>query len=360
MPPIPPVRVVRAAEGARTRIQRMSQRLVPAPVALFDMVMSSVVTQAIYVAAELRIADALGGGPLPAAEIARRVEADADAVGRLLRLLASHQIFAEHGDGTFSLTPMADALRSDAPGSMRDLAVLMGHPLHWEDWGHLLDSVRTGEPSLPKLRGMGAFEYFETNPEYGAVFMAGMGNLSALETEPVLAAYDFAHFTTIVDVGGGSGGLLAGILNKAPKTKGVLFDARAAFIGAPELLREAGVADRCSIDPGGLFDPVTPGGDAYVAKHIVHDWPREQALEILRNIRKAIVPNGRLLLLEFVSPDGNRPHAAKVVDLWLMLLVGGRERTESQYAELLGEAGFALNRVVGTSSALSIVEALPC
>jgi SAM-dependent methyltransferase len=333
---------------------------VPAPVALVELAMGSFLTQAIHVAAQLRIADVLRHGPLPATEIARRVQADPDAVGRLLRLLASHRIFTERRDGTFAMTPMADALRSDAPYTVRDLAVLMGHPLHWEDWAHLIESVRTGEPNLPKLRGMGAFEYFEADPEYGAVFMAGMGNLSAMETDPVLAAYDFSRYRTVVDVGGGGGALLAGILARATTTRGVLFDSRAEQFGAGELLREAGVADRCTIDAGGLFDPVTPGADAYVLKHIVHDWPREQALEILRNVRKAILPGGRVLLLEFVSPEGNRPHPAKLVDLWLMLLVGGRERTAAQYSELLADAGFELTGVVPTASALSVVEARPC
>lgn len=360
MPPIPPARLARVVEGTRARVQRLSQLMVPAPIALLELAMSSFVTQAIHVAARLRIADVLRDGPLPADEIAERVGADPDAVARLLRMLASYRIFAEQGTGVFALTPMAEALRGDVPGSMRDLAVLMGHKLHWEDWGHLLETVRTGEPNLPKLRGMGAFEYFEADPEYGAVFMAGMGNLSALETEPILAAYDFSRYRTIVDVGGGGGALLAGILARATGSQGVLFDSRAADFGAEEVMRAAGVADRCTYDAGGLFDPVTPGADAYLLKHIVHDWPQEQALEILRNVRKAIVPEGRLLLLEFVSPEGNKPHPAKLVDLWLMLLVGGRERTESQYAGLLAAAGFALTRVVPTASALSIVEARPC
>jgi SAM-dependent methyltransferase len=360
MPPTPPARVVRFVEATRARIQRLGQLMVPAPIALLELAMSSFITQAIHVAAELRVADTLRDGPLPATEIAGMVGADPDALTRLLRMLAGYRIFAERGTGVFELTPMADALRSDAPTSMRDLAVLMGHRLHWEDWGHLLETVRTGEPNLPKLRGMGAFEYFEADPEYGAVFMAGMGNLSALETEPILAAYDFSRYRTVVDVGGGGGALLAGILARATTTNGVLFDSRASDFGAEAVMRDAGVADRCTIDAGGLFDPVTPGADAYVLKHIVHDWPQEQALEILRNVRKAIVPEGRLLLLEFVSPDGNRPHPARLVDLWLMLLVGGRERTASQYAGLLAGAGFALTKVVQTASALSIVEARPC
>ncbi|HEU5110853.1 MAG TPA: methyltransferase, partial [Micromonosporaceae bacterium] len=324
MPPMPPARVVRTVEAVRARLQRLTQLMVPAPVALLELAMSSMVTQAIYVAAELRLADTLADGPRTAEEMAREAGSDPEATHRLLRMLAGYRIFTEQPDGRFALTPMASALRSDVPGSMRDMAVLMGHPIHWEDWGHLVDSVRTGEPSLPKLRGMGAFEYFEANPEYGAVFMGGMSTLSNMETEPILAGYDFSRYRTIVDVGGGRGALLAGILQRATTSQGVLFDSRAADFGAAETFEAAGVADRYTIDAGGLFDPVTPDGDAYLLKHIVHDWPQAQALEILGNVRKAIKPDGRLLLLEFVTPQGNQPHPAKLVDLWLMLLVGGR------------------------------------
>lgn len=356
---VPPARVVRAVEGARARLQRLCQLMVPAPLALLELAQGSMMTQAIYVAAELRVADVLRDGPLSAEEIARKVNANPEAVYRLLRLLASYSIFAELSDRRFKLTPMAEALRSDTPNSMRGMAVLMGHPIHWEDWGHLVDSVRTGEPSLPKLRGMGAFEYLESNPEYGAVFYQGVTNLSDLETAPILAAYDFSRYHTIVDVGGGRGALLAGILQRSTNSRGILFDSRAVNSGAEAVMADAGVADRCTIESGGLFDPVTPGGDAYVLKHIVHDWPDSKTLEILKNVRDAISADGRLLLIEFVPTEGNAQHPGKLVDLWLMLLVGGKERTPAQYSELLASAGFRLDRVVQTASPVSIVEARP-
>jgi SAM-dependent methyltransferase len=331
----------------------------PAHFALLDLIEGSMVTQAIYVAAQLGLADVLADEPLTVEEIARRVRTDPDATYRLLRLLASHSIFSEQDDGRFTMTPMAHALRPDGPNSLYGMAVLMGHPIHWEDWGHLVDSVRTGEPIMPKLRGMGAFEYLAANPEYSALFMRGMGDLSSLETEPVLTGYDFSRYGTIVDVGGGGGALLAAILQRAPRSRGVIFDDRARMFGAEAVLADAGVADRCTIADGGLFDPVTPGGDAYLLKHIVHDWPEDRALAILKNVRDAVNPDGRLLLMEFVVPEDNEPHPGKLVDLWLMLLVGGKERTERQYAELLAAAGFELVRVTPTASPLSIVEARP-
>ncbi|WP_435178456.1 methyltransferase [Actinacidiphila sp. bgisy145] len=358
MPPLPPARVVRAVEGVRSALQGLTRKIAPPPFALLELVQGAMVSQALYVAAELRVAEALTGGPLRPEELARRTGAEADTLHRVLRLLASYHVFTELKDGRFALTPMARALVEDAPMSMRGIALLMGHPIHWEDWGCLVDAVRTGEPSLPKLRGMGAFDYLEANPEYGAVFTAGMGAMSATETEPLLAAYDFSRFGTVVDFCGGRGDLLAGVLKKVPSARGILSDPRVGTNGAAAFLADQGLSERCAVADGGLFDPVPPGGDAYLLKHIVHDWPEPQALEILTNVRKAMNPGGRLLVMEMVVPDRrNSPHAGKLTDLWLMLLVGGKERTRAQYAELLAKAGFTLERVVQTASALSVVEA---
>lgn len=332
---------------------------VPAPFALLDLIQGSIVTQAVHAAARLDVAETLADGPLPAAEIAGRVGAHPEATYRLLRMLASYGIFAERGDGSFELTPMAEALRAGAPQSMRRIALLMGHPVHWEDWSHLTESVQTGEPSLPKYRGMSAWEFFGANPEYGAVFGQGMTNLSELETEPVVAAYDFSRFGTIVDVGGGRGTLLAAVLQQAPGSRGVLYSPSSRE-DAEQELAAYGVADRCTIEEGTLFDPVPAGADAYLLKHVVHDWPEPQALEMLRNVRKSVSPDSRILLMEFVlDGDLNEPHSGKLVDLWLLLLVGGRERTAQQYRELFAEAGFELTGITPTSSALSIVEARP-
>ncbi|NEB20351.1 methyltransferase [Streptomyces coelicoflavus] len=356
--PLPPARVVRAVEGVRTGLQRLARKLAPAPFSLLEMVQGAMLSQALYAAAELRVAEALRDGPLSAERLAERVGAHPQTLQRLMRLLASNGVFAERKDGAFALNPMGAALLEDAPMSMRGIAVLMGHPIHWEDWSHFVDAVRTGEPSLPKLRGMTAFEFMEAKPEYGEVFMKGMGAMSATETEPLLAAYDFSRFGTVVDFCAGRGDLLAGILEKSPGVRGILADPRVAENGAAELLAERGLADRCEVVTADLFGPVPEGGDAYVLKHIVHDWPEEQALRILRNVRAAMRPGGRLLLMEMVVPDKpNAAHSSKLVDLWLMLLVGGMERTSAQYGELLAGAGFRLERVVQTPGAISVVEA---
>ncbi|MER5933990.1 methyltransferase [Streptomyces sp. NPDC002054] len=360
MPALPPPRVVRTVEGVRSGLQNLTRKLAPAPFALLELAQGSMVTQAIYAAAELNVADALADGPLTVDELAARVDAHPESLYRLLRLLASHSIFTEQKDGRFALTPMGSALRSDVPMSMRDTAILMGHPTHWEDWAYLVDAVRSGEPSLPKRRGMGAFEFLELDPEYGEVFTRGMGGMSVTETLPLVSAYDFSRYATIVDFCGGQGGLLAGILEKAPNSRGILVDPRIDTNGAQAFLTEAGVANRCSVENRGLFDVPPSGGDAYLLKHIVHDWPEDQALEILRNVREAIGSGGgKLLLMEMVPTPGNSPHSAKLIDLWLMLLVGGKERTPEQYADLLSRAGFALEKIHQTAAAISIIEARP-
>ena len=331
----------------------------PPAISLLGLIMGSMVTQAIHVAARLDVAGMLGEGPLPAAEIAGRAGCDPDATDRLLRVLASCSVFARQPDGRFALTPMAEALRAGDPMSMRNLALLLGHPLHWQDWGNLLMAVRTGRPVLPTLRGMGGYEFLAANPEFAEVFEGAMGNLSDLETEPIAAGYDWARFGTVVDVFGGRGALLAAILRRAAGTRGVLADRRAPALGAEAFLARAGVADRCTIDTGDLFQPPPGGADAYLLKHVVHEWPEPDALRVLTAVRRSIGERGTLLLMEFVLPEQAVPHPGQLVDLWLMVLMGGRERTAAQYADLLARAGFQLTGVVETTAGVSVVEARP-
>ncbi len=327
--------------------------------ALLDLIQGSVITQALYAVTQLGIADILSHGPLSPDEIATRAEADPDAVYRVLRMLSGYGVFAERGDGKYELTPMAEALRADAPDSMRGIALLMGHPLFWEDWGHLLDSVRTGEASLPGHRGMSAYEYLGANPEFAMTFFQGMGSMSAPETDTVIAAHDFSRYSTIVDVGGGRGALLAGILDRAGASRGVLFDAPHNCAEAAGVLAAAGVADRATIEHGSYFESVPAGGDAYLLKHTLHDFSEDQCLAVLKNIRDAIKPDGAVYVIEYVLPGQNKRHIGNMIDLWLMLLLGAKERTAEQYAELFAAAGFKLNKVIPTSSPVSIIEAIP-
>ncbi|HEX4249453.1 MAG TPA: methyltransferase [Pseudonocardia sp.] len=358
-PRVPPARIAQAGMAARDQVQRLHRRMAPAPVTLLEMIWGSMITQALYVAAKFGIADLLAAGPMTPEEIARRVDASPEGVFRLLRALASRGVFAVRPDGRFELTPLAEPLRSDAPVSMRSVALLWGSPEAWEHWSHLLDSVRTGEPTIPVVRGMDFWEFLASKPDFAAEFNSAMTTFSDLVKAPVLAAYDFSPFATIVDVAGGHGAMLAAILQRTPAAHGVLFDQPSVTAGAGDLLRAHGVESRCAVESGSFFDGVPAGGDAYIMKNIIHDWSDTDALAILRNIRKVIRPGGRLVLIEMVLPEGNSGHLGSVFDLEMLLDLGSRERTERDFRQLLATAGFELARVVPTASIACVVESKP-
>ncbi|MFJ5265755.1 methyltransferase [Streptomyces sp. NPDC088387] len=327
--------------------------------ALLRLIQGAVITQAISVAARLGIADVLADGPLPVEDIAARAGSDAEATHRLLRALTGHRVFAVRPDGRYENTPLSDKLREGVTDSLRGFALLMNHPTLWEEWGHLDATVESGEANLPKLRGMGALDFFHSDPAYAAVFFRAFGELSASETEPILAAYDFSPFATVVDVIAGRGNLLAGILRQAPDTKGILYDSEVATVDSPALFEAAGVADRLTIAHGGYLGELPAGADAYVFKHIIHDFSEADAVTALRNAREAIAPGGKLLVIEYVLPENNEDHLGHTIDLWLMLMLGARERTLAQYTDLFAKAGFTLTRAVPTTAPLSVIEAVP-
>lgn len=351
--------VVRVIDRLRAGLQRLHRSTVPPSVALLEMATGAWTTQTMYVAAKLGVADQLASAPASAADIAPRVGADPDALYRLMRALASKGLLRHRRNDTFALTRVGQTLRSDAPGSMRDMVLFIGHQARWEDWGSLLHSVQTGEPSVLKLRGMPYWDYLETNPELAQVFNDAMTATSGMTNEIALSAYDFSDFKLIVDVGGGQGLLLSTILHRAPDARGLLYDLPAVVAGSEPVLSGAGVADRCTAEGGSFFERVPEGGDAYVMKNIIHDWDDESSSTILRNIRTAIAPGGKLLLLEMVLPQRTRSFIGYQLDLEMLVTVGGRERTRADYADLLSRAGFRLERVVGTVTPLSIVEASP-
>lgn len=355
-PKLPPARVARALDAVRRRLRRIDQKLVPAPIAVMDMMTGAFFARAIYTAAKFGIADVLSDGPLAADAIAQRIDANPDAVGRMLRALASRGIFAQQADGRFALTPLADALRSDSPTSVRGIVLFWGDQRHWEHWGQLPNAVRTGQPTVEALRGKPMFEFLEGDPEFAAIFNDGMTSVSDMEIAPVLAAYDFTGVGTIVDVGGGHGRLLAAVLRKWPQAQGTLFDSESVVEGAPAVLEGAGVADRCSVVAGTFFESVPSGGDAYLLKHIVHDWDESNVLQILRNVRAAMPNNAKVLVIESVVPDDDREHLSKMLDLEMLVVATGRERTAIEYAELLRAAGFRFTRIIPTVGPMSIVE----
>jgi hypothetical protein len=354
---VPPAKLARAIECARHYLYRLHQRLTPAPAAMIEMILAGWTSQAITVAAQLGVADALAGGPLPIDELAARVDADADSLRRLLRALISRGIFRQRRDGRYELNSLADTLRSDAPVSMTSAARFYGSQEQRERWTLLVDSVRTGDAVVAALRGKESFDYFAEKPELAELFNQTMTSVSELTTATVVAGYDFSAYPTIVDVGGGHGPLLAAILTAAPASRGVLYDLPLVVANALNVLREQDVADRVLIAEGSFFDSVPSNGDAYVLKNIIHDWPDEKAVQILRNVRAAAGPRATVLLIEFVIPSHHRDFPGKWVDLEMMLNLGARERTAAEYRDLLSQAGFRLTRVVQTASPLSVVEA---
>lgn len=358
-PPIPPLALVRAINAVRAGAQRANRMLAPGGINVLELLTGAWTAQAIYVAVKLGIPDELAKGPLPADEVARRVGADRDAVYRLMRALASRGVLRHRRNHTFKLTSIGKALRTGTPGSVRDYALFLGHPLRWEDWGNLLYSVQTGRPSVDMLRGMGFVEYVDTDSDLAEAFNNAMTAGSEYAIYSVLAAYDFSGFRKIIDVGGGHGRLLSMILAKANTARGMLYDLPAVIDGAGPELTKAGVAERCEVLGGSFFDSVPEGGDAYLMKAILHDWDDDAALKILNNIRSAIAPAGKLLLLESVLPERSSSDIGLLIDLEMLVAVGGRERTHAEWVNLLSRAGFRLNRVVHTATPVSIVEAVP-
>jgi hypothetical protein len=325
---------------------------------VLDTMTAAWVAQGIYTATKLGIPDTLRDKALTAEAIAQHVGANPDGVHRLLRALASHGVFKQSRDGTFALTALSESLLTDAPNSARGMVLFWGDPLHWEHWSQMGYSVRTGRSAVEHLRGKSAFDWLPEVPELGAVFNDGMTSMSTMETPTVVGAYDFSRFGTIVDVGAGHGLLLSAILEKYPTTRGILFDSPSVVEGAPTLLKAAGVSQRCEIIGGSFFESVPAGGDVYVLKHIIHDWNDDDALRILHNVRAAMTPHAKLLLVEMVVPDDDREHMSKLLDLEMLVALAGKERTAAQYAELLNRAGLRHTRTVPTVGPVSLIEAV--
>ena len=280
-----------------------------------------------------------------------------DALYRVLRTLASLGIFEETAPREFSNNLASSMLRAEVPGSMYDSALWMTDPFHFQVYADALYSVQTGNPAVDKTFGIPVFEYFAGNPEESEIFNNAMTSFSAMVIPAVLEVYDFSGIGTLIDIAGGHGRVLTSILEKYPAMRGVLFDLEHVLAGARPRIRELGLADRCQTIAGDFFKAVPEGGDAYIMKHIIHDWDDERALAILTNIRKAMKPGGRVILLETIVLPGNQPDFGKILDLEMLLMPGGRERTEQEFRALFARAGFAQVRFIPTPSPLSVLEA---
>jgi SAM-dependent methyltransferase len=310
------------------------------------------ISRAIYVVAKLGIADLIKDQPRTATELALATGTHASSLYRVLRALASVQIFSKDANDHFHLTPLAATLRSDAAGSLRYVAT---REEHYPAWEHLLHSVKTGEIAFNHRFGMPMWEFFEKNPENAATFNNAMSHATAGINDGLVASYDFSSIGKIVDVGGGHGGLITAILKTSANMKGILFDTPSVIEGARRNV-SAELRERCELVAGDFFKSVPDGGDAYLLKWIIHDWDDEQSIAILKNCHRAMAPSGKLLLVEAIVPPGNEPSLSKWFDLNMLVMTGGRERTEAEYRNLFRAAGLELTRVVPTPSPSSVIE----
>jgi len=324
---------------------------------VFQLATGYIASSALYVAVKLRVADRLADGPRPVADLAAAAGANGDGLYRVLRSLASLGVFEEVSPGTFANNLASSTMRSDAPGSTQPMALWMSDPFHFRVYADMMHSVMTGQPAADKTVGMPVFEYFQRDKELSEVFNDAMTAFSAFVVPAALEAYDFGDISLLVDVAGGHGQVLTSILQKHPRMRGILFDIEHVIAGAIPRLEQAGVNDRCSTATGDFFKAVPEGGDAYIMKHIIHDWDDERALKILANIRKAMKPGGRIILLESVLASSNEPDFGKLIDLEMLVMPGGRERTADEFRALFQRAGFTVTKIVPTKSPLSVIEA---
>jgi hypothetical protein len=319
------------------------------------------ITQLLYAAAKLGIADVLAGEPLTSDAIARAVGADPEALHRLLRGLAAEAVFVEQPDGRFGLTEVGAGLRSDTPGSLRG-AVLARGDLYYTAASGLLAAVREGGIPFERVHGQPFFAHLDRHPELAAAFQGSMADRSRREAAAVVATYRFDGFRRVVDVGGGSGVLMEAILSATPGLHGILLDRPGVAERAAERLASAGLADRCACVPGDFFASLPPGGDAYLLSRVLHDWDDDAALKIIARCREAMGTASTLLVIEAVLPALARDDPAAIrMDLHMLTLLQGRERTAAEYDRLLTSAGFRLTRVLPTASpsGIAIIEASP-
>jgi|HubBroStandDraft_1064217.scaffolds.fasta_scaffold38845_1 hypothetical protein len=350
--PTMPTHRVMEGKGAATNAQA-----VPAHVQLIQMATGCWISQLVSTAANLCIADHLAGGPKSASEIAEAVRCNPRALHRFMRALANFGIVTSAGEQKFALTPLGEALKNGAPGAGRSTVLMTAGPLVWKCFEQFQYSVETGKTVMEKAFGTPLFDYLAQRPELASQFSEAMVGIHSAEPAAVAAAYDFSTLEVIVDVGGATGNMLAHIVSRYPQCCGILFDCPHVVAGAPALLRAKGVESRVRIEHGDFFKRVPGGGDAYILSHIIHDWSEEQCLTILSNCRKAMRPGSKLLIVEFVLPEGDEPHIGKLLDMTMLAVTGGEERTATEYRTLLARAGLTMTRVIPTGSDVSIVEA---
>ncbi|MGE0313663.1 MAG: methyltransferase [Lautropia sp.] len=325
---------------------------------LLELMSGHWVAQAIHVAAELGLADLVDRRGSTVAELAERSGADPDSLFRLMRALASVGVFAQREPTVFVPTPMSTLLRDAVPGNLRAFARFQGADWHWRSWGGLLDSVKSGRPAIEHALGAAdCFDHLEQDADAAQVFDAAMNGYALQVHAAVVDAIDFDGARLIVDVGGGTGGLLVAILARAPDARGIVLDRPSVVEAAQAQFAGSAVGARCEARGGDFFEAVPAGGDVYLLSSVLHDWDDRRAARILGRVARAMAPGARLLIVENLIPDGNGVHPGKLIDLQMMAITTGRERSAAEFGALLATAGLAIARVVSTAVSASIIEA---
>jgi len=315
--------------------------------------------QAVATAARLEIPDVLAGAARTAEDVAAKTGADPGAMYRLLRALASLGVLERSKDGRFATTPIGDRLRIGAPGGLRDMFIGETDHVHWQSWERVADAVKTGLPRPKAVFGVPAFEYYGQHVDEGEQFGRAMQNVSNFAAAAVLEAYDFSGVRTIMDVGGGNGSMALAILGKYPDMKGKVVDLPYIEPQAKQTIQAAGAAGRCAFEATDFFRSVPKGADLHVLKFILHDWTDEECVRILTRCREALAPGGKVVLVEMLVPEEIRPDFVMLMDLNMLVMTGGRERTAKEFEKVFQDAGFEMTRVIPTKSPFALIEARP-
>jgi len=332
---------------------------IPPQIKVLQMITGPWIASSIYVVAKLGVSDLLKEGPMHVDELAKKTVTHAPSLFRILRALASLGFYEETEPKTFKLAALGETLRSGVEGSVRNMSLFQGHEKHRLGWGGLMHATKTGEPGYDKIHGEDVWETFKKNKDYSEAFNGAMSEFSDFEGHSVTKGYDFSGIKKLADVGGSHGALLAQILKATPGVKGVVFDLEHVVSGAEGPIKDAGLSDRCETVAGSFFESV-PAGDAYIAKHILHDWDDDDCIKILKCMTAAMEGKGKVLIVEHVIPEGNGPAFGKLMDLEMLNTTsGGKERTESEFAALFEAAGLKLSRVIPVQDELSVIEAFP-
>lgn len=354
---LPPVWLIKAIDAFRTFLLQLNRKLFPGNVVLYEQFQYFWLLPSLYVATKLDIATLIKDNPLTTVEIANRLHADPNNIARLMRALASQGIFKQLKNGTYKINGMSRALLEES-GSLRFMILHHLGPVNWNLMANLEEAVKNGADPFKEKYGSAIYEYLQDHPGENALFDKSMSNLSELSLGPILSAYDFSRFPVIADIGGGEGFLLANILGHAPRSKGILFDKTEETAKGRAIFIRHHVEDRIVIETGDFFHSAPAGADLYILKNIIHNWNATDCRTILLNIAGAMPANSRLLIIEMVVPEGNKPSLSKLLDIQMMAsMEGGCERTAEEFTNVLKTAGFTVTSIIPTIAPICLIEA---